>query len=224
MNNAGNNFIPALRYSFLTPTYDHILKMTMGDPVFKVRLLEQANLELGETVLDVGCGTGTLSNLIAEQVGVEGKGYGIDLDREILARASKKCEAHRTNINFRVGSATDIPFPNESMDRVFSSLMFHHLTLADKLLALGEIQRVLKPNGQLHIVDWGKPTNWTMRLMFYTVQCLDGFASTRDNVQGALPAIIQKAGFEQIRVLPCLDTMFGTLECFHAVRGSSVAR
>lgn len=68
--------------------------------------------------------------------------------------------------------AEKLPFPKASMDVVISSLFFHHLTTNQKREALEEICRVLRPGGTLHVADWGKPSNFLMRLTFLIVQFL----------------------------------------------------
>lgn len=77
---------------------------------------------------------------------------------------------------------------------------------------------MLKSGGQLYIADWGKPANFLMRLLFYTVQWLDGFSNTQDNVEGRLPKFIQAAGFHDIQVGEEFNTVFGTLTIFRATK------
>ena len=55
-----------------------------------------------------------------------------------------------------------------------------------------------------------------MRLLFYPVQLLDGFANTQENVEGRLPALIQSAGFNDVRVVDSFSTVFGTLTIYRA--------
>ena len=97
-----------------------------------------------------------------------------------------------------------------------SSLVFHHLTGEQKLNALQEIHRVLKPEGELHIADWGKAQNILMRALFYLVQLLDGFKTTQENVEGKLPAFIQQAGFSLVEIKKSFSTVYGTLQLFKA--------
>ncbi|HEX3031906.1 MAG TPA: class I SAM-dependent methyltransferase [Bacillota bacterium] len=70
------------------------------------------------------------------------------------------------------------PYCNDEFDRVVSSLMFHHLTLAEKYLAMKEIYRVLKPGRELHIADFGKPSNALMSVVSKVVGL---FEEVKDN-------------------------------------------
>ena len=79
-----------------------------------------------------------------------------------------------------------LPFEDKSFDKVYSSLVFHQLDSVTKLKCLLEINRILKPEGELIIGDWGKAKTKWMRFSFYLVQLLDGFKTTNDNVNGLM--------------------------------------
>ena len=121
-------------------------------------------------------------------------------------------------MSFDKGSATSLPYADASFDRVVSTLFFHHLTGEAKSLALSEVHRVLKPEGELHIADWGKPTGIVMRLLFYPVQWLDGFATTQDNVEGRLPELMEAAHFEEVQTGKAINTVFGTVALYSAAK------
>lgn len=190
----------------------------MRDPEFKQVFLSQVGNIHGKTVLDLGCGTGTLTRLVAEQVGRSGVVYAIDIDDEMLERARTRPEDGSAHCTFQRGNATSIPLPDQSVDRVVSSLLFHHLDQEQKLAALREGFRVLRDKGTLHIVDWGMPASTRHRLAFFLVQLLDGFETTTDNVKGRMPQFIEDAGFQDVVIRPCINTLLGSLQCFHAKR------
>ena len=121
-------------------------------------------------------------------------------------------------MSFDKGSATSLPYADARFDRVVSTLFFHHLTGEAKSLALSEVHRVLKPEGELHIADWGKPTGIVMRLLFYPVQWLDGFATTQDNVEGRLPELMEAAHFEEVQTGKAINTVFGTVALYSAAK------
>ena len=107
-----------------------------------------------------------------------------------------------------------MPFADQSFDRVISSLVIHHLTTGQKLEAFQEFKRILKLDGEVHIADWGKASNFLMRLMFHLVQFLDGYKTTNDNVKGRLPEIIKSAGFSNVLVSQRFNTILGTVQIF----------
>lgn len=213
----GNSpYIPALKYRILTQFYDPVLRWTSRESVFKNRLLEQGRIEPGHQVLDLGCGTGTLT-IMLKNVAPKADVTGIDADPEALGLAKAKAALDNCDqINFDQGNATELPYSDGSFDRVFSSLLFHHLNRTAKTRAFQEIRRVLRPGAELHVADWSKASNPIMRLAFLGVQLLDGFETTADNVNGLLPSIASDAGFEDWRQTACYSTVFGTLAIFRA--------
>ena len=189
-----NNYIPALKYNWLTKLYDPILQLTMPERKFKIALIDQMNIKPRDSILDFGCGSLTLS-LIAKRQHPLSELFGVDVDSKILKIASEKLRRSGASIDIRRYDGDILPYGDQAFDRVMSSLVFHHLTLEQKLKALLEIKRVLKPDGELHIADFGKPSNVFQRIGFYGVQLLDGFETTSGNVKGLLPNVMEEAGF-----------------------------
>lgn len=124
---------------------------------FRERILERARLAPGESVLDVGCGTGTLAIRAARHVGPTGAVHGIDPSPEMIARARKKAAREKVAASFETAVVQTLPFPDAQFDAVFATLMLHHLPRPAREAALREIRRVLKPGGRLVIVDFGAP-------------------------------------------------------------------
>ena len=86
-----------------------------------------ASLQVGENVLDVGCGTGTLAIEAARRVGRAGRVVGIDPSTQQIAWASSKAARRNIPVEFQIGVIEDLPFPDQTFDVVLSSLMMHHL-------------------------------------------------------------------------------------------------
>jgi ubiquinone/menaquinone biosynthesis C-methylase UbiE len=133
--------------------YDVLLALiTFGrERKLREKMLAAAHLQLGESVLDVGCGTGTLALLAKEQVGA-GEVRGVDASPEMVARAQRK--AGKSGVEFSIAAAQQLPFPDGRFDVVLSTLMLHHLARPARHECLREVKRVLKPSGRVLIVDF----------------------------------------------------------------------
>lgn len=213
------SYVPALRFRWLTPFYDAVVGITVRERTFKKALLQQAAIQPGQRVLDVGCGTGTLCLLI-KQTQPQAEVVGVDGDPEILALAQNKARKAGVAVQFDHGLSTELPYPDAHFDRVLSTLFFHHLSPEDKKRTAAELFRVLKPGGELHIADWGKAANPLMRGLFWGIQILDGFENTRDNINGKLPDIFREAGFGEVQQMQAINTLFGTMALYRGVKPS----
>lgn len=182
---------------------------------FKQVLVRQAQVKKGHRILDLGYGTATLTLLI-KQAHPEAQVTGLDGDPKALEIARGKVARSGLTITLDEGMAFDLPYPDNSFDRVFSGLLFHHLTREDKERSLKEVYRVLRPGGELHVADWGKASNVFMRSAFFLVQFLDGFKTTTDNVNGLLPEFFSNAGLQDVQETARYTTIFGTMALYKA--------
>jgi len=105
----------------------------------------------GDFVLDIGCGAGVDSIFAALMAGPSGKVTGIDLVPEMLERAKENARLSALNINFLEGSAEDLLFSDNTFDVVISNGVFN--LVVDKVKALSEVYRVLKPGGRFMLAD-----------------------------------------------------------------------
>lgn len=204
------NYIPALSYERLTPLYDPVVRLTTREGAFKKVLLDQSRLESARRVLDLACGTGTLTVMI-KRASPEAEVVGIDGDPKILRIAESKAKRSGTKISFKEGMSFDLPFPDGAFDLVFSSLFFHHLTRENKLKTLREVFRVLTPEGELQIADWGHPANFAMKIASRAIMMLDGSETTGDNFDGLLPSLITETGFREVGETTHFNSLFGTI-------------
>src|SRR5712691_7509117 len=109
-------------------------------------------LEPGERVLDLGSGAGTDSLVAAQMVGPEGRVVGIDMTREMLAKATAAAvEMGATNVEFLESEAEHLPFPDESFDVVVSNGVID--LIPDKDAVFAELYRVLRPGGRMQVAD-----------------------------------------------------------------------
>ncbi|SDH10615.1 class I SAM-dependent methyltransferase [Nitrosomonas sp. Nm132] len=207
-------YIPAFHFHWMTRWYDPMMQFLFHEEALKTALITQGYIQSGQTVLDVGCGTGTLTLLI-RQTQPEAAVYGLDVDPQVLDIARKKVEQAGEIIILRQGSATCLPYPDESFDRVFASLLLHHLTKQDKQRMLKEAFRVLKPGGELHVADFGKPHDSVMWLISWVVRW---FEEVHDNILGLLPIFMADAGFNPVVETTCYRTMLGPVALYRACK------
>jgi ubiquinone/menaquinone biosynthesis C-methylase UbiE len=212
-----DRYIPALGFGWLTSLYDPVVRWTTREETFKSELLRQADLRPGDQVLDVGCGTGTLA-IAAARLKPAAHVTGLDGDQKILAIANRKAARAGVPIELQHAMSDAMPFPDARFSVVLSSLFFHHLTSETKRDTLGEIARVLRPGGRLHVADWGAPQNPAMRMAFQAIRLLDGYETTADAVAGRLPALIAEAGFARVRHTRNFATVFGTMALYSCLK------
>ena len=212
-------YVPALGFTWLTPFYDVVVRATTRERAVKQALIKQACFEPGQQVLDLASGTGTLAIWIKQHQPLLDV-TGVDGDPAILAIASEKAKKASIAIHFDHALSYSLPYPAIHFDRVVSSLFFHHLSRENKQRTALEVFRVLKPGGELHVADWGRPTNPLMHGLFFFIQLLDGFENTRDNVSGKLTELFQNAGFVQVSQLRSFSTVFGTMALYRAAKPS----
>src|SRR5574339_556193 len=212
MSKANEDYIPALSYRFLTPFYDFIQKYIVRDVRYKTLLIEQANIQPGQSVLDLGCGTGTLA-IMVKQKHPSAEVTGLDADPDMLKVAKYKSAQLNAPVKFDVGFTNKLPYPDASFDRVMSSIMIHHLKTPDKWQTAQEVYRVLKPGGQLHIIDFGKPVTLYGKVLG---PFLHKFEEANDNIEGKLPEIFGAPGLKT-EIVGHFWTFFGDLAFLKSV-------
>ena len=138
--------------------YDWLLWLvTFGrERIFREKVLRLAQLEPGESVLDVGCGTGTLAIAAKRHVGPTGLVNGIDASPEMIARASRKARKAGLEVLFKNALAEALPFPDGHFDAVLTTIMLHRLPRQARQQCALEMRRVLKPRGRVLAVDFAR--------------------------------------------------------------------
>jgi ubiquinone/menaquinone biosynthesis C-methylase UbiE len=217
MPTESHEYLPALRFRALTRFYDPAVQLTTRERRFKDMLLDQAAIEPGHRVLDLACGTGTLAIEVKRRQ-PRAELLGLDADAEMLDQARSKAERAGVELELTEGFSTELPYEDGSLDWVLSTLFFHHLDPGPKRESAGEIARVLRPRGELHIADWGPPSDPAMRLAFQSIRLFDGFSNTEDNYRGNLPAIFENAGLRDAEETGRLRTALGPMVLYRARR------
>jgi len=158
-----------------------------------------AQLNPGETVLDLGSGGGIDVLLSARRVGPTGKAYGLDMTDEMLALAHEnQRKAGLENVEFLKGEIENIPLPDNSVDVVISNCVIN--LSADKARVLGEAFRVLKPGGRFAVSDVvtrGAVPDAVRQSMLLWVGCIAGALEENEYIR-----ILTQAGFDSINVEP----------------------
>ena len=145
------DYLPAMGTPGLLPIYDRFGALAGMSGAYW-RLVAQAAIPAGATVLDIGCGTGEVALRAARAV-PDALVTGVDPDEAGVQLARRKAAAQGLHARFERGYAQELPAADGSVDRVLSSLMFHHLPEDAKAPTLREIRRVLAPGGSLHMMD-----------------------------------------------------------------------
>jgi ubiquinone/menaquinone biosynthesis C-methylase UbiE len=218
MPTESRGYLPALRFPALTRLYDPVIRFTTREGRFKELLVEQAAPAPGQRILDLGCGTGTLA-IQVKQREPGAAVAGLDADPAMLSQARSKAERAGVKLELTEGYSTALPYESQSFDRVLSTLFFHHLDPEPKRQSAREIARVLRKGGELHVADWGRPSDPAMAAAFFLgIRLLDGFENTAENYRGELPAIFEEAGLEAAEQVDRLRTPLGTLALYRARR------
>ena len=211
--NKNHQYIPALRFHFLTPLYDTTLKYIMRERHYKEALCKIIPAH-AEKILDVGCGTGTLTAMM-KQTHSSSEVHGIDIDDDVLNIARRKFGSNSQNILLHQGTILQLPFEKNSFDAVCSCLVLHHLNIQDKQQAIEEIFRVLKPGGTLALADFSTPHTIPMMMVTLATQYLE---ETYDNFHGRLLEFIPNAGFSHHEVHSNFWTPMGTVSILTAIK------
>lgn len=198
-----------------TADYDRTIGRWTREMRWRRAMLGLLDARAGETVLDIGCGTGSFAIMLKSAApGVTV--IGVDPDDEAVAIARAKAEVAGLGIELRQGFG-DCVEPGTA-DAVVSSLVLHQVPMAGKRASLAAMHSALRSGGRLLIADYGKQRG-LMRLLFrLTVQLLDGVADTQPNADGVLPRLIADAGFVNVRECLHIHTMTGTIALITAER------
>lgn len=183
----------------MVTSYDSYMRnITFG----RERLLRETTVKLaqvkpGDSVLEVGCGTGTLTLAAKKQAGPTGKAFGIDLIPGMVEASQRKAAAANEEITFQEGSIDAIPFADNLFDVVMCSFMIFHMSEETRTRGIQEIFRVLKPNGRLFVLDLALPEQPFQKAIAKTVL---GFMF--DHKMDELLPFMKSTGFTALELVP----------------------
>ncbi len=166
-------------------------------------VVDLAKIRTGDQVLDVACGTGSLTLTAQASAGPDGKVYGIDASPEMIDFAKRRAARAASPVIFQLGLAEKLDFPDSTFDVVISRLAIHHLPDDLKRRAFTEILRVLKPGGHLLIADFRRPDNPLLSLL---VSPFIGGHMLQTDVR-SLPPMVSSAGFVEVSTGPTRSSL-----------------
>jgi len=205
-------YLPAAGRDSLLPLYDLMTKL-MGADQARTALLDRAKIQSGHRVLDVGCGTGSLI-IQLKRLYPATDVVGLDPDPKALARARRKAAHAAVSIHLDQGFGDELPYPDASFDRVFSSLMFHHVPTNEKGKTVREVRRVLKPGGEFHMLDFEGPEKGAHGLLARILHSSDRL---KDNSESRVLSFMTEARFADAKKVGRRAMFFGNIAYYRAI-------
>lgn len=212
-----DDYTPALGRLAPARFFDYVVSMTR-ERLWRGLTVMHLAPRPGDSVLDVGCGTGTLALLVA-RVEPGAAVIGVDPDPDMVAVARHKDVDGRVRWLTAMGDALVESVGPDSMDAVTSSLVLHQCPLPVKRAILASMFAALRPGGRLVIADYGLQRRAAMRLAFKFVQFADGKSDTQPNADGVLPQLISDAGFTGVTEADVVETITGSISIYVARKG-----
>jgi ubiquinone/menaquinone biosynthesis C-methylase UbiE len=183
-------------------TYEQFMVPTLFSP-WATRLVQAADPQPGERLLDVACGTGIVARKVAPLVGEQGTVVGVDISPNMLDVARSTAAGSGLQIEWRQGAAEALPFPDGEFDLVVCqfALMFFE----DRNAALAEMHRVLKPGGRAALATWqGLDRHPFYRMLDEVIRRKLGMSGIGEifalGDPDELRALMERAGFRDVRI------------------------
>lgn len=198
--------------------YDPLLdRLSFGrEQRFRELTLRHMAIRPDDRILDIGCGTGSLTLLAAQQLGARGSITGIDAAPKMIRIAQGKAARQGSLARFRTEVAEALPFADGEFTLVVNSMFCHHIDRELKGLAFAEMHRLLSPGGRLITADIDRPSTMLGWLTGWAGRWLLLQPELEDNLRGLLPALMQAAGFIDVRRA---DHVHGLISFWTATRG-----
>lgn len=223
-------FLPGMGKSWLLPLYDTFTRVA-GVRALHERAVELAGIRPGESVVDVGCGTGNLS-LAVLAARPDARVTGLDPDAAALRRAARKARRRGIPLTLVQGYADRLPAQDATLDHVVSSLALHHVDDDGRVAFARDALRALRPGGKVTVVDIGGPAqspedgHHSAHGPAHALRHLPNVLRSRmaqhptvaRNLGDGIVALLADAGFEDAREVDHADHRFGPVTFVQATR------
>jgi ubiquinone/menaquinone biosynthesis C-methylase UbiE len=194
--------------SYLAKSYESYMVPSLFAP-WATYLVQRANPQLAEHVLDIACGTGIVARKVAPLVGSRGIVIGLDANPQMINMARIAAEQEHLTIEWYTSPAEQLPFPDENFDLIFCQ--FGLMFFTDKHAALKEMHRVLKDGGRLVMSVWQGLDRHPFYQTLHTVSQRHFGKSSVETVfslgnADELRKLLTDSGFRQIEIEPASIT------------------
>ncbi len=216
-------YTPALGHNGLTGLYDGLIALLTRERIWRAAVLDALAPVDGETIVDLGAGTGSLGVLIKRQ-SPAARVVAVDPDRQVREIGEAKARAVGVRLEYvtAMGDVEIASVPAATADAVTCSLVLHQCPLDAKRAILANAVRLLKPGGRMVLADYGAQPDALMRLGFLLVQTLDGFEATEHNRRGVIPQLIEAVGFVESETVCRVATPTGAITVWRARRAKDL--
>lgn len=209
-------FTPAMGRFMFNRLYDPVIRFTR-EKYWRQLILKYLKPQADDVIVDVGCGTGTLLNLIAK-IQPTAILIGIDPDENILKIAKEKSKQQGNTIIWQqtMGDHVQQLGHGQKVNKICSSLVLHQCPIAMKQGILQSMYELLPEDGLVVIADFGEQRTKTMRLLFNIIQLADGKQDTQPNAEGIIPILLAESGFLNVQEHAVVATLGGSISIYSA--------
>jgi ubiquinone/menaquinone biosynthesis C-methylase UbiE len=178
------------------------------------RLLEPVSFRADDLILDLCCGTGGATHAIASAAGEQARVVGLDLSAGQVRQAHTT--PHRQNTHFLVGDAAAVSFSDALFDKVLITHALHEMARSARLAVLAEARRVLKPGGEVVVLELDQPDSLLLRAFiglwfFYWLPLNFETPTRRDMLRHGVANEVREAGFSSVTVTRIARGVFQTV-------------